>query len=219
MSVIAYPDPSTCLSCGIVDVLVLETKVGELCLECSGLGYLEFLPSGDAALTRRITKMSRRFAVVARRSRRRYGYERMGILAEPAVIERAAREYLLDNGGEVSIGTFRQRNRAAHHAQFRAEFAAAIRERFPGCPADRADAIALHITARNLGRSGRVENDRLLESDAVLEAVVTSVRNIDTDYDEILMSGVDRDSASGRVRDRVDAVIAAWRDGVTMLDG
>jgi len=53
---------------------------------------LEFLPSGDAALTRRATKASQLSAVVVRWSTRRNRYERQGILAEPAAIEQAAQE-------------------------------------------------------------------------------------------------------------------------------
>ena len=48
-----------------------------------------------------------------------------------------------------------QGRRASEDVRFRSEFAAAIREQFPGCPADRAEAIALHTAARGSGRVGR----------------------------------------------------------------
>ena len=98
------------------------------------------------------------------------------------------------------------------------EFAAAIREQFPGCPVDRAEAIALHAAARGSGRVGRSAAGRALDSDAVRLAVVASVRHVDTDYDALLMSGVDRESARAQVHDRVEDVVNAWRDGVAMLD-
>lgn len=47
-----------------------------LCLACAGLGDLEYLPSGDAALTRCAGKYSGRTAVVVRFSRSRARYER-----------------------------------------------------------------------------------------------------------------------------------------------
>jgi hypothetical protein len=50
-------------------------------------------------------------------------------------------------------------------------------------------------------------------------AVVASVRHVDTEYDALLMSGADRESARARVDQRVEEVVNAWRDGVTMLDG
>jgi hypothetical protein len=57
-----------------------------------------------------------------------------------------------------------------------------------------------------------------LDADAICLAVAASVRHVDTDYDELLMSGTDRDDARQRVRPQVDAILTAWRDGVTVLD-
>ncbi len=50
-------------------------------------------------------------------------------------------------------------------------------------------------------------------------AVVASVRHVDTDYDTLIMSGVDRESARAQVHQRVEDIANAWRDGVAMLDG
>ena len=60
---------------------------------------------------------------------------------------------------------------------------------------------------------------RALDRDAVCLAVVASVRHVDTDYDALLMSGADRESARAQVHKRVEDVVNAWRDGVAMLDG
>jgi hypothetical protein len=54
--------------------------------------------------------------------------------------------------------------------------------------------------------------------DAVLLAVIASIRHVDTDYDDLLMSGVDRESARAHVHEHVEDVVDAWRDGVVMLD-
>ena len=86
----------TCASCGDTGDFLRMDKAGALCLDCADLGHLEFLPSGDAALTRRATKASRLSAVVVRWSTRRNRYERQGILAELAAIEQAAQECLSD---------------------------------------------------------------------------------------------------------------------------
>jgi hypothetical protein len=67
-----------------------------LCLRCAGLDELEFLPSGDAALTRRASKYSGRVAVVVRFRRSRGRYERQGILVEAVGLEEAERECLED---------------------------------------------------------------------------------------------------------------------------
>ena len=208
----------TCASCGDTGAFLRMDRVGALCLDCADLGHLEFLPSGDAALTRRATKASRLSAVVVRWSRRRNRYERQGILAEAAAIEQAAQECLSDAEVRARRRKRDESRRADHDVRFRSEFAAAIREQFPGCPVDRAEAIALHAAARGSGRVGRSAAGRALDADAVRLAVVASVRHVDTDYDALLMSGVDRESARARVHNRVEDVVNAWRDGVAMLD-
>jgi len=209
----------TCASCGDTGDFLRMDKAGALCLDCADLGHLEFLPSGDAALTRRATKASRLSAVVVRWSTRRNRYERQGILAELAAIEQAAQECLSDADVRARRRERDQIHRADHDVRFRVEFAAAIREQFPGCLVDRAEAIALHAAARGSGRVGRSAAGRALDRDAVCLAVVASVRHVDTDYDALLMSGVDRESARAQVDTRVDDIVTAWRDGVAMLDG
>ncbi|HEU0300316.1 MAG TPA: hypothetical protein VFR37_12695, partial [Longimicrobium sp.] len=67
-----------------------------LCLSCADLDHLAFLPSGDAALTRRASKHSRLRAVVVRFSRARERYERQGVLVEQDALEQAERECLDD---------------------------------------------------------------------------------------------------------------------------
>jgi hypothetical protein len=42
-------------------------------------------------------------------------------------------------------------------------------------------------------------------------AVVAAVRHGDTDYDDLLMAGVDRAEARQRVRADVDQVLESWR--------
>jgi len=42
-------------------------------------------------------------------------------------------------------------------------------------------------------------------------ALVASVRHLDTDYDELLMAGVDREQARTTVRETVDRVLEGWR--------
>jgi hypothetical protein len=216
--VIAPHSAWTCTSCGGTDDFLLKTGAGTLCLDCADLGHLEFLPAGDAALTRRAKKASRLSAVVVRWSTRRNRYERQGILAETAAIEQAAHECLSDADVRARRRDRDQIRRADHDVCFRDEFAAAIRDQFPGCPADRPEAIALHAAARGSGRVGRSSAARALDPDAIRLAVAASVRHVDTDYDDLLMLGVDRESARAQVRERVEKILDAWRDGLAALD-
>jgi hypothetical protein len=75
--------------------------------------------------------------------------------------------------------------------------------------------MARHAAMRGSGRIGRSAAARTLHPDAVHLAVAASVRHVDTDYDELLMSGVDRETARRQVRQRVEDVLRAWRDGIT----
>jgi hypothetical protein len=55
-------------------------------LRCIGLDDLQFLPAGDALLTRRVKAKSARSAVVVRFSRARGRYERQGLLVETHIL-------------------------------------------------------------------------------------------------------------------------------------
>src|SRR5206468_8090758 len=100
-----------------------------------------------------------------------------------------------------------EERRAGEDRQFQAEFAEAVLRAFPGCPTDRAEAIARHTAARGSGRVGRTAAGRALDQHAVVLAVVASVRHLDTRYDDLLMSGVGRAEAREQVRGEVDNVM------------
>lgn len=156
--------------------------------------------------------------MVIRWSSRRKRYERQGILAENDAIENATGQCLEDADARALRRAHDQVRRAAVDEKFRDEFAVAIRDQFPGCPPARADTISYHAALRGSGRVGRSAAGRALDLGAIRLAVAASVRHVDTDYDDLLMSGVDRDDARPRVRDRVDHILNVWRDGATVLD-
>ena len=79
----------TCCRCGGTGDLLMMENTGPACLRCVGLGDLEFLPAGDALLTRRAKAKSARHAVVVRFSRSRRRYERQGLLVEPQALAEA----------------------------------------------------------------------------------------------------------------------------------
>ena len=201
----------TCTSCGDSGGLLFMEDAGPLCLDCADLGHLVFLPSGDAALTRRAKKASRLSAVVVRWSRSRKRYERQGILAETEAIERAEIDCLSDADVRARRRERDQARRADEDVRLADTLAAAIRALFPGCPVGRADEIARYAAMRGSGRIGRSAAGRGLDPDAVSLAVAASVRHVDTDYDRLLMSGVDRVTARRRVRERVEDVLSGWR--------
>lgn len=77
----------TCHRCGNTGSLLMMEDAGPACLRCAGLDDLEFLPAGDAALTRRAKAKSARYAVVVRFSKARGRYERQGLLVERQALE------------------------------------------------------------------------------------------------------------------------------------
>lgn len=81
-----------CHRCGGTGAYLIKESVGPSCLPCAGLGVLEFLPAGDAALTRRAKAKSGVSAVVVRFSRSRKRFERQGLLLESEALREAERE-------------------------------------------------------------------------------------------------------------------------------
>ena len=113
---------------------------GPICMRCADLDHLVFLPSGDAALTRRAKRASRLSAVVVRFSRARKRYERQGILAEEEAMERAEAECLADVEARARRREREEARRAQQNLDFQARMARKIARLYPGCPAERAEA-------------------------------------------------------------------------------
>ncbi|MFD8234427.1 DUF2293 domain-containing protein [Streptomyces sp. NPDC059696] len=194
---------------GPLPLLVLEDGAPR-CLDCADLAHLVFLPSGDTALTRRSREESGLSAVVVRFNRRKSRYERQGVLVEEAALARAEQRCLADAEARRRRRVRDARRRAAQDALFARAFTAEILRLFPGCPADRARAIALHASERGSGRVGRSAAGRALTEGAVTSAVVASVRHLDTPYDRLLMSGVPRHEARRRIAAAVTTVLRGW---------
>ena len=193
------------------DFLFKEGERG-LCMNCADLDELVYLPSGDAALTRRARKSSPLSAVVVRFSRARKRYERQGILVSEAALEQAEEECLADNELRALR---RERDAARRRDEDRnlvEEMAGKIARLFPGCPPQEARTIAEHTARRGSGRVGRTAAGRSLEDGALTLAVVAYIRHRHTRYDQHLMRGYDRNEARASIRAEVDRVLESWRN-------
>jgi hypothetical protein len=200
----------TCSECGETGEFLRMDDTGPLCLGCSDLDHLVFLPSGDAALTRRAAKASSLSAVVVRWSRNRKRYERQGVLVEEPALALAEQQCMSDADARMRRRERDSARRARLDDDFQARLAKEIARLFPACPPERADAIAAHTSLRGSGRVGRSAAGRALDEDAITLAVVASVRHQDTNYDSLLMAGLPRDEARDRVRQTIDRVLATW---------
>jgi len=202
-----------CSECGaeIAKGCFLSKEAEEaLCLVCARMGDLEFLPSGDTALTRRATKYSERMAVVVRFSRSRGRYERQGILVERAALEKAEHECVEDADERAAARVRGAERRREQDRELVVQMTRQIAALFPGCPAREAAAIAEHTALRGSGRVGRSEAGRNLEDKPLRSAAIAAIRHNHTDYDELLASGVERAAARQQVADRIDAILAFW---------
>lgn len=87
--------PSQCTQCkeelGKGSIVYVEGEEG-LCLPCAGFDKLEYLPRGDASLTRLAKKYSATSLAVVEFSRARKHYERQGLLVQEEALQKAETE-------------------------------------------------------------------------------------------------------------------------------
>ena len=205
---------STCDECGEnlgrrARITLVKDK-GALCLSCADLDHLVFLPSGDAALTRRAHKHSTLAAVVLKWARARKRYERQGLLVESEALEQAERECLADSESRARRREREEVRRAALDHQYVKRFAIRVRELFPRCPYGREVAIAEHACLKYSGRVGRSAAAKSLNENAVRIAVIAHIRHAETRYDEFLMRRYERWDARAQVEKTVRRVLSKW---------
>jgi hypothetical protein len=203
--------PWTCAGCADTGPFLIMEDEQPHCLTCADMDHLVFLPSGDAALTRRAKQESGLTAVVVQYNRRRKVYQRQGLLVEDAARAAAEERCLADEEVRLRRRDRDRERREEQDVEYQARMAAEIARLFPGCPADRAGEIAAHAGQRGSGRVGRTAAARALDENAITLAVVASIRHLDTDYDRLLMTGVPRMQARDLIRDRIDAKLAEFR--------
>ena len=206
---------ATCSECGEelgrkAWITLVEDK-GALCLACADLDHLVFLPSGDAALTRRSKKHSTLSAVVLKWSRARKRYERQGLLVEEPALELAEQECLNDSEARERRRLRESERREELDRHYVESFAALVRELFPNCPPNREVTIAEHACLKYSGRVGRSSAAKSLEEDAVTLAVSAHIRHTETNYDSLLSGGCERSEARTEVAHTVAKVLARWR--------
>jgi len=189
--------------------LIMEDQ-GPLCLECADLDHLEYLPRGNATLTRRAKKYSALAAVVVKFSRARRRYERQGILVTEGAINRAEEECLQDAEERARRRELRQARVAQEDEEYLGTVTQLILEHYPKCPPQEAQAIAQHTTRRGSGRVGRSAAARELDFDFIDLAIVAHIRHEHTEYDELLMTGTPRPEARDMVRDKIADVRESW---------
>lgn len=182
-----------------------------LCIHCADLDELEYLPSGDPALTRRASKHSSVVYVVLKFSRARERFERQGIIVQPEAIERAETECTADESLRRQRQEKNRERIGRLDQQFVKTFAGEVRAQFPAMPAGREQQIAEHACQKRSGRVGRTAAAKEFDPQAILLAVVAHIRHRETNYDRLLNQIGDRQEARSAVREKVEQVLEKWR--------
>jgi len=184
---------------------------GAACLSCADLDHLVFLPSGDAALTRRSRKYSKLSAVVLKWSRARKRYERQGLLVENAAVELAEQDCKADEHTRELRRARAAIRRAELDEEYIASFAIRARELYPNCPNGREKVIAEHACRKYSGRVGRSAAAKELDEKAIHLAIAAHIRHQETNYDELLLTGFERWQAREQVHAQVSHVLDEWQ--------
>ena len=183
-----------------------------LCLGCADLDHLVFLPSGDAALTRRARKHSTLAAVVIKWSRARHRYERQGLLVENQALDQAEKDCLEDSEARARRREREAQRRAELDWEYVEQFALHVRSLFPQCPHRREIAIAEHACLKYSDRIGRSAAAKSFNEKAIRLAVVAHVRHTETAYDKLLSKGFERWEAREEVTPIVEKVLEQWEE-------
>ncbi len=205
---------TTCDECGETlgpnAWIFLNGEKGANCLSCADLDHLIFLPSGDAALTRRSRKYSALSAVVLKWSRARKQYERQGLLVEEAAIEQAEQECFADKDARERR---KERNvliRSEMDQIYVDQFSTRIKELYPNCPKGKATIITHHACQKYSGRIGRTSQAKHFSPEAIKLAVIAHIRHQKTPYDKLLSRGIDRCEAREQVAPIVNKLLSRW---------
>ena len=190
--------------------ITLTQEKGVLCLACADLDHLIFLPSGDAALTRRTRKHSTLVALVLKWSRTRKRYERQGLLVQTQALEEAEKECLADSEARARRKEREAARRPELDREYVKRFEMRIHELLPHCPPGREVAIAEHACLKYSGRVGRSAAAKSFDENAVRLAVIAHIRHTETQYDDLLATGYERWEARAHVEKAVAQVLNSW---------
>ena len=212
---ISHSDVERCAKCSSEllqgSLILINPSEGIRCLKCEGLDGLVFLPSGDAALSRRAMAHSTRRAIVVQFSRARKRSERQGALVEEAALAQAQMECVQDAAEREKKAVKRRKRAEIVDQEYLAEFGMKILEQFPSCPREEAQAIAQHACRKYSGRVGRSAAAKDFEPKAIELAVRAHVRHVHTKYDELMDQDHDRRDARSEVRGQIELVLGLWR--------
>lgn len=168
--------------------------------------------AGDPALTRRAVVLSLRSATVVKFSRTRERHERQGVLVEEVALERAKEECEKDRARREAVRVRRRARNEVAEQEYVLRFARKVRDLFPACPPEEAEAIARHACQKYSGRVGRSRAAKAVHETAITLAVRAHVRHRYSRYDELLAQGLEPFEARPLVARDIETVLDRWRE-------
>lgn len=191
-------------------VVYKDSDIG-LCRKCSPFKNYVFLPSGDAALSRRSKKHSKLCGELLTWNRRAKRYQRLGIYVEKKALALAEQECEADLHKREEKNKKAAVKREIEDKEYIQNFAKAIRKLYPKCPVKREIEIAKHACAKYSGRVGRTADAKKFDADMIDRAVIAHIRHIETDYDELLAKGHDKRLLRENIYEDVQKILNSWR--------
>ncbi|WP_378187900.1 DUF2293 domain-containing protein [Aquimarina sp. W85] len=181
------------------------------CFSCSAFVGYTFLPSGDAALTRRSKKLSDRCAVVYEWNARRKRFQRTGQLVQESAIENAKQSCIEDAAIREAKNKKAAVLRAQQDSVYVATFAKKIRARYPSCPQGREVLIAQHACQKYSGRVGRTADAKEFDVKMIDLAVEAHIRHTETNYDDQFGYGKAKRQIRSEVKTDIEQVLRRWK--------
>lgn len=194
------------------DFAVSESEKGSaLCFKCSPFRDLLFLPSGDAALTRRSKKHSSLSAIVQQWNNRRRRYERRGIFVEQNAIDIAKKECLADQEQRRIKNVKAAAKRELQDIEYIKQFSLKIREFYPSIPKGREEVIAKHACKKYSGRVGRTAAAKDFDGDIIERAVIAHIRHHETEYDNLFGQGRRKKDIREDIKPLINKILKKWK--------
>ena len=182
-----------------------------ICFNCSQFKYYSFLPSGDAAMTRRSKKHSTHCGILQEWNQRRRRYERKGQYVEPNAISIARQSCEADQAERQAKNAKAAIVREKQDQAYIIAFSKAIKNRFPNCPPNRELDIAKHACLKHSGRVGRTANAKQFDPKMIDLAVEAHIRHTETNYDNQFGKGKRKKEIRSDLKFEIQAKMSSWK--------
>lgn len=181
------------------------------CFKCSDFTTYTFLPSGNAALTRRSKKHSEKCGVLLTWNQRSKRFERKGQYIEASALETAKKECAADAPIRAEKNEKAAVKRAEQDEIYIAEFALEILKHYPSCPKNREIEIATHACEKHSGRVGRTADAKKFDKNMIDLAVEAHIRHIETNYDDAFGKGIKKKQIRTSLKFEIMQIMIKWR--------